>query len=436
MSSVSPSGSISPSAAEAQLFPAIFEHAPEGILLLDDSRRCVEANPAARHLLGYSREELLQRTVEELTVPDDRPHIPSHWHALLSQRTCRGLWRALTAAGQILYADTRCQAHILPGVHLCLFRDVTPPPSVDADAHLLRQALDALSVGIIITDQQQIQEPIVYVNRAVTRLTGYRREELLGQNCRIFSGQYRDQPGLEEVRTAIRQGQTALVELVQQRKDGTLWFNLLSLAPLRNARGVVTHYVRVLIDITHVRQRLGRWQPEVIAPPLPDQAPASAPLGAPPAGPPEPASPTPHILVVEDEDAVREFIRLVLVQAGYTVSLASDGEEAWDIFRREPHHFDLVLSDVLMPRRNGPELAALIHSLRPTLPILFVSGYTGSAAGKLQQIPSRELLLEKPFSIDKLLHAVRQALTRGKSETSSTPPTATPSSPSSGASSL
>gem|GEM_PF-2257994 len=411
-------------------------------MLLDDSRRCVEANPAARHLLGYSREELLQRTVEDLTVPDDRPHIPSRWQTLLSQRTCQGLWRILTAVGQTLYAESRCQAHILPGVHLCLFRDVTPPQQADADAHLLRQALDALSAGIIITDQQQLQEPIVYVNRAVTRLTGYRPEELLGQNCRIFSGRYRDQPGLEEVRAAIRQGQTALVELVQQRKDGTLWFNLLSLAPLRNPRGVVTHYVRVLIDITHVRQRLGRWQPEVIAsslpdqaPTIPDQAPAASPPRIPQADPPEAASTTPHILVVEDEDAVREFIRLVLVQAGYTVSLASDGEEAWDIFRREPHHFDLVLSDVLMPRRNGPELAALIHSLRPTLPILFVSGYTGAAAAKLQQIPARELLLEKPFSIDKLLQAVRQALARGKSETPDSSPAATPSS-SPGASAL
>jgi DNA-binding NtrC family response regulator len=139
--------------------------------------------------------------------------------------------------------------------------------------------------------------------------------------------------------------------------------------------------------------------------------------------------------VVEDEDAVREFIRLVLVQAGYTASLASDGEEAWDIFQRQPHRFDLVISDVLMPRRNGPELAALIHSLRPTLPILFVSGYTGSAAGKLQHIPFRELLLEKPFSIDKLLQTVRQALARGKSETSSGPSAAIPSS-SSGASAL
>jgi CheY-like chemotaxis protein len=116
--------------------------------------------------------------------------------------------------------------------------------------------------------------------------------------------------------------------------------------------------------------------------------------------------------VVEDEEAVREFIRLVLVQAGFIVTLAGDGEEAWEMFRRDPNRFDLVLSDVLMPRRNGPELAALIHSLRPTLPILFVSGYTGAASEKLQQVASQQLLVEKPFSIDKLLQAVRQALTR------------------------
>jgi PAS domain S-box-containing protein len=410
MSTLSPGGVVSPSPADASLFLAIFEHAPEGILLLDDSRRCVEANPAAQRLLGYSHQDLLQRTVEELTVPDDRPQIPSHWQLLLNQRTCQGVWRILTAAGQTLHADTRCQAHILPGIHLCLFRDVTPLPPAEAEAHLLRQALDALSAGIIITDQRQAHEPIVYINRAVTRMTGYSREELLGQNCRIFSGQYRDQPGLEEVRTAIRNGQTAVVELLQQRKDGTLWFNLLSLSPLRNARGVVTHYVRILIDITHVRQRLGRWQPEVIATPETALVPPVSSQETSPPDPPPSEPTTSHILVVEDEDAVREFIRLVLVQAGYTVTLASNGEEAWDIFRHEPQRFDLILSDMLMPRRTGAELAALIRSLRPNLPILFVSGYTGGATGKLQQVPSKELLLEKPFSIDKLLQAVRQAL--------------------------
>jgi PAS domain S-box-containing protein len=415
MSALSPGGVISPSPADARLFPAIFEHAPEGILLLDDSRRCVEANPAALRLLGYSHEELLQRTVEELTVPDDRPQIRSRWQTFLDQRTCQGLWRALTAAGQTLHAETRCQAHILPGIHLCLFRDIPPPQPDEAEVHLLRQALDALSTGIIITDQRQTHEPIVYVNRAVILLTGYSREELLGQNCRIFSGRYRDQPGLEEVRAAIRNGQSALVELVQQRKDDTLWFNLLSLTPLRDTHGVLTHYVRVLLDITHVRQRLGRWQPEVIATaepectsPLPAQEPQEPRPPEPPAA--EPSSP--HILVVEDEEAVREFIRLVLVQSGFIVTLAGDGEEAWEMFRRDPNRFDLVLSDVLMPRRNGPELAALIHSLRPTLPILFVSGYTGAASEKLQQVASQQLLVEKPFSIDKLLQAVRQALTR------------------------
>lgn len=425
MSSLSPGGVISPSPADARIFPAIFEHAPEGILLLDDSRRCVEANPAAQHLLGYSHEELLQRTVEELTVPDDRPQIPSYWQALLSQGTCQRIWRALTAAGQTLHADTRCQAHILPGIHLCLFRDVPSPQPEETEAHLLRQALDALSTGIIITDQRQAHEPIVYINRAVILLTGYSREELLGQNCRIFSGRYRDQPGVEEVRAAIRNGQSALVELVQQRKDGTLWFNLLSLTPLRDGQGVVTHYVRVLLDITHVRQRLGRWQPEVIATAEPERT--SPPTAQEPQEPQEPRPPEPsaaepsssHILVVEDEEAVREFIRLVLVQAGYTVTLASDGEEAWNIFRDDPHRFDLVLSDVLMPRRNGPELAALIRSLRPTLPILFVSGYTGAATGKLRHpLSPGELFLEKPFSIEKLVQAVRQALMGVRATTS------------------
>ncbi|WP_171472197.1 response regulator [Frigoriglobus tundricola] len=79
----------------------------------------------------------------------------------------------------------------------------------------------------------------------------------------------------------------------------------------------------------------------------------------PPAVPGRPGGPHPRtVLLAEDDDAVREFVRAVLEQAGYAVVAAADGRAAGDLFAAAPDRFDLVLSDVVMPHAVGPELAA------------------------------------------------------------------------------
>jgi CheY-like chemotaxis protein len=114
------------------------------------------------------------------------------------------------------------------------------------------------------------------------------------------------------------------------------------------------------------------------------------------------------VLLVEDEDGVREFVRFVLEQNGYVVVPAADGEAALALFRADPGRFDLVLSDVLMPHRTGPELAAELRRLRPGIPVVFMSGFTGDAPPGAAPV----VLLEKPFSPDCLLAAVAAAAVR------------------------
>ncbi len=118
------------------------------------------------------------------------------------------------------------------------------------------------------------------------------------------------------------------------------------------------------------------------------------------------------ILVVEDEQAVRDFLRVVLEQAGYVVLTAQDGDEAWELFQADPQRFDLILTDVLMPQRNGPELAAAVQQVRPGMPIVFISGYLGDAASPGSELPLPGPLLEKPFHLDVLLRTVTEALQR------------------------
>src|SRR5579884_1577077 len=93
---------------------------------------------------------------------------------------------------------------------------------------------------------------------------------------------------------------------------------------------------------------------------------------------PRPAPPgSLTILLAEDEDGVRAFVRQVLEQAGYAVLPTADADEAERVFRHDPDRVGLLLTDVVMPGRTGPELAAALRSVRPGLRVLFMSGYPG-----------------------------------------------------------
>ena len=128
-------------------------------------------------------------------------------------------------------------------------------------------------------------------------------------------------------------------------------------------------------------------------------------------GPPKkPAARPRTILVAEDDDSVREFVRAVLEQAGYEVVSAPDGRSAAALFAAEPNRFALVLTDVVMPHSIGPELAAKVRSARPGVPVLFMSAFPGGPGIAPDPLPVDEPLREKPFSVSALLGAVRTAL--------------------------
>ena len=115
---------------------------------------------------------------------------------------------------------------------------------------LLDRAVSASTNSIVITDPSQPDSPLVYVNPAFERTTGYAAEEALGRNCRFLQGEDRDQPALEEVRAAIREGRHCTVVLRNYRKDGTLFYNELSVYPVRDENGRVANFVGVQNDIT------------------------------------------------------------------------------------------------------------------------------------------------------------------------------------------
>ena len=119
---------------------------------------------------------------------------------------------------------------------------------------------------------------------------------------------------------------------------------------------------------------------------------------------------TETILLVEDEDMVRNLARHVLVGSGYTVLDAGYGERALEICEANEGQIDLLVTDVVMPQMSGRELAERLRSSSPGLKVLFMSGYTDDDVVRHGIRSSEVAFMQKPFLPDDLLRKVREVL--------------------------
>jgi PAS domain S-box-containing protein len=116
------------------------------------------------------------------------------------------------------------------------------------------------------------------------------------------------------------------------------------------------------------------------------------------------------VLLVEDEDGVRRFLVTILQNHGYRVLQAAGGEEAIRTCNECPYRIDLLITDVVMPRMRGPELAARLQSLYAQMRVLYISGYTDPPITEQADFGIGSHYLQKPFAQDVLVRAVRDAL--------------------------
>jgi CheY-like chemotaxis protein len=117
------------------------------------------------------------------------------------------------------------------------------------------------------------------------------------------------------------------------------------------------------------------------------------------------------VLVVEDAEGLRELTKRLLERQGYTVLLAANGDEAHQLFDEHPS-IDLLLTDVVMPGGSGPDLVKKLTRLRPSLKVIYMSGYTNEAILHHGVLEPGIVLLQKPFSSESLRQKVREVLDR------------------------
>ncbi|MGB7443570.1 MAG: PAS domain-containing protein [Coleofasciculaceae cyanobacterium] len=119
---------------------------------------------------------------------------------------------------------------------------------------LYERALAATSCGIVISDARQPKNPIIYCNQAFLDITGYSRQEVLGRNCKFLQGEGTEEDVIEQIRQSIKTHQECHVVLKNYRKDGTLFWNELTISPVKDSNGQLTHFIGVQTDVTQRKQ--------------------------------------------------------------------------------------------------------------------------------------------------------------------------------------
>ncbi len=146
-----------------------------------------------------------------------------------------------------------CEGRVVPfedNKLIAVIRDISQTKAVRDVLYVRNRALEAAGNGIIIVDAQQSVRPIIYTNDAFSKITGYGKSEVLGKNCRFLQKDDRDQKEIGIIRKAIKEGRPCHEVLRNYKKDGTLFWNDLTITPLYNDKGSLTHFIGVQSDVT------------------------------------------------------------------------------------------------------------------------------------------------------------------------------------------
>ena len=239
----------------------LLDSAGEGVYGVDLKGACTFCNPAALQLLGFkSAEQVLGRDMHKLIHHahcDGTPYPVEDCPIFRTFHTGEGtlgeedVFRR--ADGSTIPVEYRAHPIRRDGETLgavVTFVDVEPRRRAETEMRLRERALKAIAQGVFITDPARSDEPIIYVNAAFERLTGYPQAEASGRNIEFLRGPETDPRAIEELQAAFRDRREASVELLSYRKDGSTFWDALTLAPVEGPDGRVTHFVGVVTDVT------------------------------------------------------------------------------------------------------------------------------------------------------------------------------------------
>ncbi|MCL7942539.1 EAL domain-containing protein [Marinobacter sp. ATCH36] len=232
----------------------LFESNPAPMCLMEpDSQVLVSINAAARSLYGYTSENINGLTLDRLRAPGNASSYLSADDIILRQGGTLELHRRSDDTALIVEIINNDITLNRRPLQLLMLTEVTSQIENSRQLKLFKRSIESSSNGIVIADAQKRDLPVIYVNKAFERITGYSSDEIVGRNCRFLQGDDFDlsnEQSLADIRRGLRKGVDVSAVLRNFRKDGTPFWNDLYISPMRDERGEITHFIGVQNDIS------------------------------------------------------------------------------------------------------------------------------------------------------------------------------------------
>lgn len=245
---------------------AVLDTAADAIVGIGADGQIVGANPAAERMFGSDEKDLIGRPLAGVLPGMDADRLRQTMaDGMLIHSTQSRIGRVEMDATR--HGGTAFPVEVLLGEisgdpeirYTCIVRDLTDMKLAEEYLTLYGRVLDCTPNGISVSDARRYPQPIVHVNPAFTRITGYAPHEILGRDASLLEGPLTDPDDMALLARTVQNGAEVKVTLHNYRKDGSVFHNKLSVSPVRDGKGEITHYINVIEDVTaqvEVKQRL------------------------------------------------------------------------------------------------------------------------------------------------------------------------------------
>ena len=377
-------------------YRTLFERAGDAIFLVetngDEAGKIVSANPAGARMHGYSTEELLGVQISALDAPEQIPKFSERILSIKSEDWIKEEILHRKKDGTIFPVEVT--AGLLPSQNHKYIFSVARDISVRKEAELeikaselkFRNILETIADGYHEVD---LKGNLTLVNDSLCEILGYPREELLGTNYRKLMDEPKAKGIFQAYNGVYGTGKSHPGFNCQIiRKDGSIRDISVSISLIRDEDGLPKGFRGIMRDVTE-RKRLEEQLYQATKMPT---------FG------------TETLLVVDDEESIRELAKELLNSVGYKVLTASTGQEAIEIYAEGQEVISLVLLDLIMPEMDGRKCLQELLKISPSVRVLVASGYSANGpAGEVATMGAKGHV-GKPYNVRELLRMVRTVL--------------------------